>query len=305
MEHSALGASKYAPKSWAGSAAIARAEGFKQSKEERVKQDKGKATRLLSRLKWKAESLASSYIRALEIFQADIDDNGYIDKRGEHVYPFVLGMGRVSDPTLKGRWKQAYFKKKHAESMFKVDFFEFYTLLERYLTLCLSIFDISVSGAAPRTNVNALRFYTNPDFARSRPEASHSFHANLLDALDDPRNPLHAAFSNQNIRIQLGLAKDYRNQWKDADEKLIVNAHENNQDAEGRKAVKLADLDLRLMLAAILTGCEHTLNIVHDRPNNPLNGGSTTSDLEIGYYNDTMITDGEPLEYMEDPMDLD
>jgi hypothetical protein len=306
MEPSALGASRYAPRyDQAGAAAISRAADFKQSKENRIKQDKGKATRLLSRLKWKAESLAASYIRALEIFQADIDGDGYIDRRGEARYPFVMGMGRVSDPTLQGRWKQAYFKKKHAESMFKVDFYEFYTLLERYLTLCLSVFDISVSGAAPKSNVNALRFITNPEFARTRPEASHQFHANLLEALDDTHNPLHIAFSNQDIRIQLGLAKDYRNHWKDADEKLLTGQSLPASETLGRKAVKLSDLNLRLMLEAILAGCEHALNIVHNRPNNPLNGGSTTSDLEIGYYNTEMEMDSAPLEYMDDPMDLD
>lgn len=305
MDRNALSASKYAPvRSRAGAAAISRAEDFNLSKEARLQQDKGKATRLLSRLKWKAETLLASYIRALEIYQAEIDANGYIDRRGEERYPFVLGMGVVSDPTLKGRWKQAYFKKKHAESMFKVDFFEFYTLLERYLTLCLSIFDVNVSGMAPKSNVNALRFITNSDYAARRPEANHQFHANLLEALDDPNNPLHKAFGNQDIRIQLGLAKDYRNHWKDADEKLTADQDLKQSETERRKAAKLGELDLQLMLHALLAGCEHALNIVHGRPNNPLENGSTTSDLEVRHHNLEMEMD-DSLDYMGDPMELD
>jgi hypothetical protein len=81
---------------------------------------------------------------------------------------------------------EANMPQKQAESMFKVDFFEFYTLLERYISTSLEIMGVQVSGTAPRTNVNALKYITNPDLHRTRPRALHAFHANLLDALDDP-----------------------------------------------------------------------------------------------------------------------
>src|SRR4051812_38447433 len=77
--------------------------------------------------------------------------------------------------------------KSNAEVEFKVDFFEFHALLERYITLCLSIMGVVVSagyGNGIGPNVNALRYLVNPDLNRTRPISNHRFHANLLDALD-------------------------------------------------------------------------------------------------------------------------
>lgn len=177
--------------------------------------------------------------------------------------------------------------------MFKVDFFEFYTLLERFITDCLSIFGISISGAAPRSNVNALRFITNPEYARQRAEASHQFHANLLDALDDANNPLHQALGQQNVRIQLGLAKDYRNRWKDAEEQ---------SQNEETKAVKIEDLGLDHMLHTILVGCGYALSIVNNQSATaaPASHGRQSSDLH-----EDMEVEEAPWEYMGDAMDLD
>jgi hypothetical protein len=54
--------SKYAPKT--------PAESLAQSKAEKLKQDKDRITRLLGRLRWKAEMLMVSYMRTMEIVQA-------------------------------------------------------------------------------------------------------------------------------------------------------------------------------------------------------------------------------------------
>ena len=45
--------------------------------------------------------------------------------------------------------------------------------------------------------------------------ASHQFHANILATLDSEGCPLHSAFSDPDVRSQLGLAKDFRNYCKD------------------------------------------------------------------------------------------
>lgn len=179
--------------------------------------------------------------------------------------------------------------------MFKVDFFEFYTLLERFITDCLSIFGISISGVAPRSNVNALRFITNPEFARQRAEASHQFHANLLDALDDSNNPLHQAFGQQDVRIQLGLAKDYRNRWKDAEEQ---------SQGDDSKAVKIEDLGLEYMLRTILAGCVYALTIVNNRPESAAASHASSISQGPGLDEDMEVED-TPWEYMGDAMDLD
>ncbi|KAF2789532.1 hypothetical protein K505DRAFT_410297 [Melanomma pulvis-pyrius CBS 109.77] len=285
MDSKHLKASKYAPRTPAESLAISRAE--------RLKKEKEKATRLLDRLRWKAESLAASYTRALEILHAESNSNGFLDIHGETRYPFVLGMA--------SRRSKTNMKKKQAESMFKVDFFEFYTLLERYIELCLSIFGVSVSGNAPQTNFNALRYITNPDLQKTRPEASHAFHANLLEALDSEKCPLHASFGNQDVRIQLGLAKDYRNRWKDADEKVSTNKW-GSEDHDSKRNTKLEDLELNRMIMTLLVGCEHAHGVVHDRADTT--SGFKSRDFEPRDY-EIMDTDDTPMEYMDDAMDLD
>lgn len=191
--------------------------------------------------------------------------------------------------------------------MFKVDFFEFYTLLERYISTSLEIMGIHVSGSAPRTNVNALKYITNPDLHRTRPRALHAFHANLLEALDDPNCPLHISLGNQEVRIQLGIAKDYRNAWKDADEK-VTKTDSYEKDEESRKNISLQDLDLDTMLRYLLAGCEHAHGIVQDRPDANPNDFTSRDFEQQAQQQDTsrnMEMEDVPFEYMDDAMDLD
>ena len=192
--------------------------------------------------------------------------------------------------------------------MFKIDFFEFYTLLERYIFVSLETVGIYVSGNAPRTNVNALKYITNPDLHRTRPRAVHAFHANLLEALDDLQCPLHISLGNQAVRIQLGLAKDYRNAWKDADEKLSkTEVHANDDHKDTRRNVSLQELDLDLMLKTLLAGCEQAHGVVQQQPGvDP--STFVTRDFEHAqqqYTDAVMDMDDVPFEYMDDAMDLD
>lgn len=261
--------SKYAPKT--------PLEQLKQSRVDKLRQDKDKATRLLGRLRWKAELLMVSYYKALEVLQA-------VDQHNVH------------DESQQALAKQA-------ESMFKIDFFEFYTFLERYVTLCLATLGVSVSASAPRENVNTLRYITNPDLQRTRPLASHAFHANLLEALDDENCPLHSSLGVQDVRIQLGLAKDYRNAWKDADEKDSWD----NENGASTKNVKLPELALEAMLRILIIGCGHAHDIVQAYAGADVNGSSLTSrDFEPPTYAyDSMVMGDVPLEYMDDAMELD
>jgi hypothetical protein len=282
--------SKYAPKT--------PAEALAQSRAEKLKEEKEKTTRLLGRLRWKAELLMVSYYKALEIVRAaDAQNDGHsgadptsVSNRNAHMIA-----QRKTD-----------LIKKHAESMFKVDFFEFYTLLERYITVCLAILGINVSGSAPQTNVNALRYITNPDLHRTRPIASHAFHANLLEALDDEKCPLHASFGTQDVRAELGLAKDFRNAWKDADERVIASKWDDEIGNTG-KNITLHDSQLEKMLRSLIGGCEHAHGVVHRYTNTHTNGnGFTRRDFESQPYSNTdAYSDDTPFEYMDDAMELD
>lgn len=264
--------SKFAPKT--------PLEQLTQSRAERLQQDKDKATRLMGRLRWKAELLMISYFKAMETLQACGQQNGHHDS---------------SDALAR-----------QAESMFKVDFFEFYTFLERYITICLAILGVSVSASAPRENVNALRYITNPDLHRTRPLASHSFHANLLEALDDGNCPLHSSLGNQDVRIQLGLAKDYRNAWKDADEKQPTSTWDAEHEVSS-KTVKLPELALETMLRILIVGCGHAHDVVQAHASADVNSSNMYSQHfePLTYAYDSMAMGDVPLEYMDDAMELD
>jgi hypothetical protein len=190
--------------------------------------------------------------------------------------------------------------QKQAESMFKIDFFEFYTFLERYITTCLTIVGVYVSANAPRTNINALRFITNPEWAKTRPEASHAFHANLLEAIDQETCPLHVSFGNPEVRPQLGLAKDYRNAWKDADGGTSGEYVRENE----KKNTRLEDLELGIMLRLLCAGCEHAHGVVMGQAD-PQTDSFTSRDFEPRTYMDEAMDLETPFEYMDDAMDLD
>jgi hypothetical protein len=283
--------SKFAPKT--------PAERLAQSKADKLKQDKDRVTRLLGRVRWKAEMLMVSYFRTMEIVQAAAQQNG--DHQSQH----AMGSGASSvsgyEPQQPGR-RETDIAQKQAESMFKVDFFEFYTLLERYITDCLTIFGVFVSTSAPRINFNALRYETNPELHRTRPMASHAFHANLLEALDDEKCPLAGSLGLQEVRVQLGIAKEYRNAWKDADSKANIS------DGDERAHITLQNLQLEDMLRNIIGGCDLAHEAVQQHSDDTTNGRALTSqDFEPKnmYGHMSMEIEDTPFEYMDDAMELD
>jgi hypothetical protein len=280
--------SKYAPKT--------PAESLAQSKAEKLKQDKDRVTRLLGRLRWKAEMLMVSAQRTMEIVQAAAQQDGY-----QTQHSMQSGASSVSGYPTQRPQPQTDFVQKQASSMFKVDFFEFYTLLERYITDCLAIFGVSVSASIPRQNFNALRYETNPDLYRTRPMASHAFHANLLEALDDENCPLAGSLGLQDVRVQLGIAKEYRNAWKDADSKASI------LNGDSRAKMQLQDLQLEHMLRNIIGGCDLAHGVVQEYSTAATNGnGLTSRDFEPKAYGYTsMDIEDTPYEYMDDAMDLD
>lgn len=117
-----------------------------------------------------------------------------------------------------------------AELMFKLDFFEFYALVERALVHLLGVFGIRISGALqPRAGSNT--FGEDRSNATS-PEASglryHAYHENVLSALDDVNNPLHRVLGTGEVRRQLSRAKELRNRWKTA----VDGQSENEQSGQ-------------------------------------------------------------------------
>lgn len=136
----------------------------------------GRFTKIARRLKWKLPFLAHGYNAA------------------------------VHDPD--------HGQRAEAELMFKLDFFEYYMLLERALVHLMGVFGINITGGFARdkagqepTQSHRLGNGEGGSAIKSR-SSDHRFHANVLEALDDARNPLHESLGKEEVRYALARAKE-------------------------------------------------------------------------------------------------
>ncbi|KAH8879585.1 hypothetical protein GQ53DRAFT_29800 [Thozetella sp. PMI_491] len=147
-------------------------------------------------------------------------------------------LGRYARIVRRLKWKLPYLaagyhqaiarevdraKAEEAEIMFKLDFFEFYMLIERAVVHLLGVFGVEVSRGFADRHLEALaeEQRTGPNGSRNAPvvpQFSHRYHANVLEALDNPANPLHGSLGTGEARRQLARAKDLRNRWKNAED---------------------------------------------------------------------------------------
>jgi hypothetical protein len=169
-------------------------------------------SRLFSRLKWRASLLLTAHTFALS--------------------PESHGIG---------------LSPADADAQFRIDFFEFYVLLERTLLHLLNSVGVQVSAAYNPTS-DSTRPYTtssttqkaqhtpkqglhyappNPPISKSPQPAligdsrtllrKHAFHQNLLTALSTSlSNPIYSFLGTGQVYQYIALAKDLRNGWKDS-----------------------------------------------------------------------------------------
>jgi hypothetical protein len=187
-------------------------------------------------------------------------------------------------------------QRGEAETMFRVDFFEWYVLLERCLVCALGSVGVGVSsgfdpngtrreeeggegaiGAAGEPDGgesgNAYRNASANGTGLGEPLIgdrrmfqysggyAHRFHENVLAALDTPvRNPLHGILGMGRVREYIGVAKEFRNRWKDVDENTASISGEELEVTIDRKLKRYAgilqDLNLDAMLGCILETLE-------------------------------------------------
>ncbi|KAJ4418453.1 hypothetical protein N0V82_005532 [Gnomoniopsis sp. IMI 355080] len=172
-------------------------------------------TKIVRRLKWKLPFLAYAY-------NAATDRTVTEEQRGE------------------------------AELMFKLDFFEYYMLVERALVHLLGVFGIKITGAFGTRLGNGNYAHGSVGAREGWEQSDHRFHANVLEALDDVRNPLHEALGNSDARFALARAKELRNRWKNADEpNAILSARLPNSSKSTRP---LEEYDLERILETIFAG---------------------------------------------------
>jgi len=146
--------------------------------------------------------------------------------------------------------------RAEAELMFKLDFFEYYMLLERALVHLMGVFGVKITGAfgtASRSGTNGR--IANANGTAGQHQSDHRFHANVLEALDDPRNPLYPVLGAGDARYALARAKELRNRWKNADEPDSIVAR-TTTTAAATAARPLEDYDLERILESIFGGLE-------------------------------------------------
>jgi hypothetical protein len=280
-----LSASIWAPQTWRGPPSTSGlGPGLRTEADHNPDVELSKHKKLLARLKWKSHLLVVSHERVTQAMQAP-------------------------NPGTQN------LSATEAETMFKLDFFEYYVLLERVLLHLLGVFDISVSPHMvrnPAEQADVSRTAATKDMSTNgapiigssnydRP-STHRFHANVLRALDRPSNPLHMALGTGEVRYYLGIAKESRNRWKDAEEEQSQGDAIPDHNALKHQRM-LKNVDLEVMLACILEALHKAQSIAEEhvstrgqRPH------GTNGPPEVGV---TMEYDMEdaPMEVMPDAME--
>ncbi|KAK5072414.1 hypothetical protein LTR51_005050 [Lithohypha guttulata] len=149
-------------------------------------------------------------------------------------------------------------KANAAEIMFKVDFFEWYALLERVLVSLLGCYEtVPLPPTENATNPNEQStIHKTEDSIIGDSVAfhgyAHRFHANVLAAFDQPSNPLRHVLGEGMVRQYLGIAKEFRNRWKEIE---LEHVDHESQLASMHKSYRqiLTDLKLEDLLAMILS----------------------------------------------------
>ncbi|CAG8231061.1 unnamed protein product [Penicillium olsonii] len=131
----------------------------------------------------------------------------------------------------------------HAEMMFKIDFHEYYALLERAIVHLLAVFNIAVTARGSNGPANG---------TENGPVGVHRYHANVLEALREQTTPLAPVLGSGVVFSHLQKAKELRNRWKTAD----LTAEERERQGERTDVLRLADFDFEDILSGIFAGLE-------------------------------------------------
>lgn len=214
----------------------------------------------------------------------------------------------------------------NANIMFKLDFFEYYMLIERALVHLLGVFGVDVPrgyspARPPREEQHTERIEVEKDNTKEgekkgvglaaskwkdRPSGGerhhrHRYHANVLAALDREDSPLHGILGTGEVRRQLQRAKDLRNRWKTAGD-------ENNDDPEfPQRTVSgpLESYNLGDMLRAIFKGFDEAYRVAEIFVQGQGKEGveADTEMVVLGEEGMVMGQDEAQWEFMVDAMD--
>lgn len=266
-----------------------------QSSAHKTTSDLERYDRLLRRVEWKCRLLFASCRLANQL----ADESTQSHDTSDHLDPFL--------------------------TQFKLDFFEFYSLLERTLVHLLGIFNIHVH----RIGAQADRTTTTPSATRNAhsesqsslptlhlvgsaqgPGAGHSFHQNVLQALDRP-GPLHNVLGRGEVREYLDYAKDLRNRWKDVGEcrprRDPLPQLDGSEEVAGKEVPSAEELDK--MLSRIFEGLTEARALVEQQDRKSERDGPAGSTDAVVPHDRQMAMDCDvddvPFEYMEDGMEIE
>ncbi|KAF5520198.1 hypothetical protein CGCA056_v008661 [Colletotrichum aenigma] len=139
--------------------------------------------------------------------------------------------------------------RAEAEMMFKLDFYEYYMLLERALVHLMGVFEIGVSPETTSTwgrSSSSSKNGRGADFS-----TKHSFHENVILSLQKEENPLHEVLGTGDVLFQLSRAKTLRNWWKHAEDESTLGARKRRA-----ATAPLESFDLTLIFNAVFEGLD-------------------------------------------------
>ncbi|KAJ4302060.1 hypothetical protein N0V88_002196 [Collariella sp. IMI 366227] len=139
--------------------------------------------------------------------------------------------------------------------LFKLEFFEFYMLVERFVVHLLLVYGVevkrgggkSLEGVHGEQQEGGEEGPSGKGLAVSRwnKAARHRYHANVLAMLDDEKCDLHYTLGVKKVREQLGRAKDLRNRWKTAEDEDEEEEQDHRDGSPKKDADDARDRRLR------------------------------------------------------------
>ncbi|KAL0932892.1 uncharacterized protein CTRU02_211855 [Colletotrichum truncatum] len=156
---------------------------------------------------------------------------------------YHLAIAKPGDPLFGGETNA-----QEAELMFKLDFYEYYMLLERALVHLLGVFGATVPRDASERWM--------PPAARNGAAgySTHTYHENVLAVLQREDNPLREALGSGEVLFHLSRAKELRNRWKYAEEASGAKKEETGRRRERDGTAPLESYDLDRIFMHVFAG---------------------------------------------------
>ncbi|TEA13288.1 hypothetical protein C8034_v004824 [Colletotrichum sidae] len=179
---------------------------------------------------------------------------------------YHIAIAKPGDPLFGGETNAA-----EAELMFKLDFYEYYMLLERALIHLLGVFDLKpIRGAA------GARWNGAGAGRRSAATSNHSFHEDVLAALEAEGNPLKAAMGTGDVIFCLYRAKELRNRWKYAEDGERTGV---GRERDGTAPLETYDLDK--IFGVVFKGFDAGYFVAEGKVAEDVGGGSWADEVEM------------------------